>query len=625
MDLETGFRLLDWRVRPGQNRLIGRGSDVRLSPRTMQVLVCLAERAGEVVTRDDFSERLWSPAVVTDNSLTRCISELRLSLGDRPGDPQYIETIPKRGYRLVAPVTPDQDEQSAGQTAGVEKAAPAPSTRPRKRLRRNSIAVLPFQVIGEQTAAALADGIHQDLLTRLSAIAGLQVISSTSVRRYRATELAMPDIAAQLGVVWIVEGAVQKVGEHLQVNAQLIDAARDHHLWARTYRQPYSAKNLFAIQGEIMEDIAASLEAKLEPGQRLRGEQVSTVDLEAYARYMQGRSFLDTRTEPGMRQALMYFRNALERDYDYALAWVGVADATMLLYDYYDHGAPETVRPDVEKALHRALELDPELAAAHASTGLYHMSLAAAGPLRADGLDGSEAVRWLKRAVDLQPGYAEAYNWLSWVLQLLGHGGDALACANTSIALNPLSPEAIHNVISSNMANGHFGRALRESRRIEELGMYDSTPQFYEALALHHLGRYDLAIELLEGVVVEWAGAGPLMALAVSEIARGNRERAEELLEAMASMDDHFCIGLVHAALGDIEAAFAHLGRIRQWGQWPALVMHHFYPDLLVPLRADPRFAPLMSALRAYYGLQADGSLTVSLEVGEMRQRAVGN
>jgi len=613
---------MQWQVRPDQNRLIGDGSDIRLTPRTMEVLVCLAENAGQVVTRDDFSERVWRPAIVTDDALTRCISELRRSLGDRTGDPRFIETIPKRGYRLVAPVTDLDPDSREPASAGRDTDEHFSSTPGRRPVRRDSIAVLPLQTIGADAIAPLADGIHQDLLTRLAAVSGLKVISSTSVRRYRNTEYSIPEIASQLGVVWIVEGAVQQAGEHLQVNAQLIDAARDHHLWARTYRQPYSAENLFAIQAEIMEDIAASLERTLETGQRSQGEHNATDDLEAYARYMQGRSFLDTRTEPGMRQALVYFRNALERDRDYALAWVGVADALMLLYDYYDHGVPDAVRPQVEKALERALELDPELAAAHASTGLFHMSHAAMGPLRAEGLAGATAVRWLNQAVELQPGYAEAYNWLSWVLQLLGHAEDALVCAARSIELNPLSPEAIHNVMSSNMANGHFGRGLREARRIEELGMYDTTPQFYEAMALHHLGRFDKAVELLEGLEVEWAGAGPLAALALAEAARGNTDRAGEVLEAIETAGGPFEAGLVHAALGDAGRAFECFGQIRQWGQWPALVLHHYYPEVLGPLRADKRFGPLLTALRAFYGLEPDGSLSVALTGSKTRASA---
>lgn len=618
MDLEAGFRLKQWQVRPDQNRLIGNGSDIRLTPRTMEVLVCLAEHAGQVVTRQDFSERVWRPAIVTDDALTRCISELRRNLGDRAGDPSFIETIPKRGYRLVAAVTAlegDKQEPASSSASLDQQTGARVSGPPRRRpVSRNSIAVLPFQTIGADSVAPLADGIHHDLLTRLSAVPGLKVISSTSVRRFRDTRLSIPEIAAQLGVVWIVEGAVQQAGENLQVNAQLIDAARDHHIWARTYRQPYSAGNLFAIQAEIMEDIATSLETKLDTGNLRRAEHNATDDLEAYARYMQGRSFLDTRTEPGMRQALVYFRSALERDRDYALAWVGVADALMLLYDYYDNGSPSAVRPDVEKALNRALELDPELAAAHASTGLFHMSHAAMGPLRAEGLDGATAVRWLKQAVERQPGYAEAHNWLSWVLQLLGYADEALACASTSIELNPLAPEAIHNLMSSNMACGGFGRALREARRIEELGMYEDTPRFYEAVALHHLGRFDAAVDLLDGVVIEWAELGAQSALAVAEAARGNSKRAESVLAEIESGGDDFCSALVRAALGRHDEALDIMASIEQWGQWPALVLHHYYPEILAPLRASPRFGAIMTSLRQYYGLPADGRRPAEFE-----------
>jgi DNA-binding winged helix-turn-helix (wHTH) protein/tetratricopeptide (TPR) repeat protein len=614
MSLQAGFKLGTWQVQPEQNRLTGSDGDVRLTPRAMEVLVCLAEHAGKVVSRDDFSKHVWNPAIVSDDALTRCISELRRQLGDRADAPSYIETIPKRGYRLLLPVTTIGDDNSASLATDkhTDKDADKHAVElryPPRPLGRNSIAVLPFQTIGDTPAAPLADGIHQDLLTRLAAIADLKVISSTSVRRYRDTLLSLPEIAAQLGVAWILEGAVQQAGDHLQVNAQLIDASRDHHLWARTYRRPWSAKNLFALQGEIMEDIASSLQASLDSAQRQRGEHISTDNLEAYSRYMQGRSLLDTRTQEGMQQALAYFRNALEHQNDYALAWVGLADSLMLLYDYYDQGQPEQVRGEVEMALRRALEIDPELAAAHASSGLYHMSHAAAGALRAEGLDGPAALRWLQQAVALQPGYAEAYNWLSWVLQLLGDADQALHCAHKSIELNPLSAETIHNVMSSNMVKGHFGRSLREARRIEELGMYDNTPQFYEAIAMHHLGRFQDAINLLQDLQVEWAGAGPQAALALAEIASGGVDAATELLQALEHSGDAFCVGLVQGALGHTDKALAHFEQIRQWGQWPALVMHHFYPDVIGPLRSDARFVAINASLYAYYGLDADGKL----------------
>ncbi len=586
MDLDAGFRLGEWRVQPDRNRLAGDASDARLTPRAMRVLVYLAEHAGEVVTRDDLSKGVWHPSVVTDDALTRIISKLRGVLGDRPGEPKFIETIPKRGYRLVATV------EAVGPAAAGEASG-------------STIAVLPFQTIGSGVSEAIAEGLHQDLLTRLSEATALKVISGTSVRRYRDTELSLPEIGRQLGAAWIVEGSVQQSEDTVHVNAQLIAAAADHHRWARTYSKALSPDNLFRIQREIMQDIARSLNTTLaaETGAR----NAPSADLEAYERSIQGRSFLDTRTPDGMEQALVYFRAALERDRDYAIAWVGIADALMLLYDYYDRGRPDVVRREVENAQNRAMEIDPELAEAHASKGLFYMCHAAAGPLRAEGLHGPKAVRLLRRAVELRPGYAEACNWLSWVLQLLGDAEQALACARMAVAVNPFSAEAIHNLMASNMACGHYGRGVREARRIEELGMFDASPRLYEAVALHHLGRFDAAVELLDGVTVEWAGAGAEAALAMAEAARGNERRARDVLREIERAGDEFCSALVRAAAGEHDEALAAMESIEQWGQWPALVLHHFYADELAPLRASPRFDGVMASLRRYFGLPEDG------------------
>lgn len=629
MTIESGFRLREFRVHPSEGLIEGPDGAVHVSPRSMAVLVHLAEHPREVITRDAFAKAIWHPAIVTDDALNSCIAELRRAVGDTASKPRFIKTIPKRGYQLVVPVERLENESVAvSSSGGSTQARPhwgriyallgvlvvvlmlafivfRPATQPVSQ--DPSIAVLPFQPIGNGMPTPIADGIHHDLLTRLSSLPGLKVISSTSVQRYQDTTLSIPEIARELGVTWIVEGSVQQAGEHIQINAQLIDAVDDHHLWAHTYRETYSAENFFAIQSQIIEDIARSLETVL--GENERVEPTAPEDLEAYSRYVQGRSFLDTRTASGMQQALVYFREALERDYEYALAWVGVADALMLLYDYYDYAPPESVRPEVEKALNRALEIDPELAEAHASMGLYHMSLSNDGPLRAAGLDGPQAVRSLNRAVELRPGYAEAHNWLSWVLQLLGHADEALASANTAIELNPLAPETIHNVMSSNMAQGHYGRAIREARRFEELGIFDTSPQLYEAVALHHLGRFDAAVALLEDLEVTWAGAGAPAALAVSEIARGNSARAEALLGPIEATGDWFAVALVQAALGRHDEALTSLERISQWGQWPALVIHYFYPEVLAPLHADPRFDRILAAMYAYFGLPPDGRL----------------
>jgi len=149
--------------------------------------------------------------------------------------------------------------------------------------------------------------------------------------------------------------------------------------------------------------------------------------------------------------------------------------------------------------------------------------------------------------------------------------------------------------------------------------MYDATPRFYEAIALHHLGRFDAAVDLLEGLAVEWAGQGAKSALALAEVARGNADRAQHLLGEIDSAGDAFCSALIRAALGRHDDALEAMASIRQWGQWPALVLHHYYGEVLAPLRTSPGFGAVMNALRRYYGVPQRG-----IEIDEFRSGAAG-
>ena len=625
--LDAGFRLDEWEVHPEQNRMAGPAGEVHLTPRCMDILVLLAERAGQVIHRDEFSERIWHPAVVTDDALTRHISNLRQSLGDDTGEPRFIETIPKRGYRLVAHVQPlqttpvsTQSQEPQRSSVGADQQTrtgalaqrtlltmvlalalglaavlmhvtrqPGPEASP-------SIAVLPFEAFGTDEGSPLIDGLHHDLLTRLSHIDDLRVISRTSVKRYRDTLLPIKDIAAELGVTWIVEGAVQQVGDEIQLNAQLIDSATDSHIWAHTYRRELTAENLFAIQADIVEDIASSLETSLTPAEADQVGAVPTENLDSYTLYVQGRTFLDTRTENGMEQALVFFHEAVEQDADYALAWVGLADALALLHDYGYRDEGE-VLPDAEHAIERALVLNPDLAEAHASRGLLHSTRR----------EGPAALRALQRSTELRPGYAEAHNWLSWNYQVLGFAPEALASAEKAVSLNPFSLEAQANLTGSLIANGQYETALRQARYLNALSL-PFTDNFNKGLALYHTGKFREAIETLEPMRVTWADGGAQAVRAMAHIELNEEQKARALLNELHELGDHFSAGLVLAALGDHEAAFAEFDRIEQWHYWSALALNHYYP-LLEPIRSDPRFESMMIALRQYYGLAADGSL----------------
>jgi len=446
-----------------------------------------------------------------------------------------------------------------------------------------SIAVLPFETLGRQEATTFTDGVHGDLLTRLSHIADLSVISRTSVMRYRTLEKPLSSIAAELGVVWIVHGEVQETSDQVQVSARLVNAGTDRQVWAESYRRGLTAVNLFEIQAEITRQIARALESQLSPEEEHQIERTPTENLDAYRLYTQGREQLDQRTEEGMRDALAYFERAITADSTYALAWVGLADALSLLHDYgYADGASGL--PRAEDAVLRALELNPESAEAHASMGLFH----------SQRHEGPAAIRELSRSIELRPSYAEAHNWLSWVRQLLGDQKEGLESAKRSVKLDPLSPEAVSNLSLSYLANGDYEIALAEARRVDELQTSWGTGRFYEGLALFHLGRFADAVTVLKDLAVPWAGSGPSATLALAHVAAGDTTEARKLLAQIKDSGDSFAAGLVHAALGEEDEAFDAFQAASPLSDWPILSVHHLYMDVWGPLQGDLRYQELV-------------------------------
>lgn len=490
-----------------------------------------------------------------------------------------------------------EGEAPAGPRAGepaVEERGRAVGRQVREaRLRARGIAVLPFETLGSDRDTAFTDAVHGDLLTRLSGLSDLTVISRPSVLRYRRSAKPLPVIASELGVAWVLGGEVLEAGGRVQVSARLMNASEDRQVWAESYRRRMTAEELFEIQAEITHRITEALEARLSAEEEREVEERPTGDLEAYRLCAQGRRWLDQRTDEGMRRAAEHFRRALARDRGYALAWVGLADALILLFEY-GHAEGEAVLEEAEEAARTALELEPRMAEAHASLGLLHEARR----------QGPAAVRTLERAVELRPGYAEAHNWLSWVHLLLGNGAQALESAEVAVELNPLSAEAVSNLVWGLLARGDAAGALRESRRIREVEPALSWGPFVVGMALYHVGRFEEAAAVLREVSVPWAAAEPALTRALALAASGAESEARALLARFREAGDGFAAGLVHAALGDEDRALEAFGRVERWEYWPVLAVHHFYPDILGPLRADPRFADVVRAARQAWSLE---------------------
>lgn len=460
-----------------------------------------------------------------------------------------------------------------------------------------AVAILPFvNLSGTDEAEFLATGLHNDLITELSKVAGLTVISRTSVMGYREPNKPLPQVGRELGVGTIIEGAVQSDGSRVRLTAQLIDAITDVHRWADSYDRELSPETLFDIQSELTRRIVDSLLFELAADQQIPVGKSQTKDLEAYRLHALGRMQFDRRTEEGFQRAIEHFEKALERDPNYVLAWVGLADALALMEDY-GYGDSEVLLNRAKEAVDRALKLDPDSAGAHASLGLYLSTIQ----------DGPKAMRELELAVQIQPSYAEAHNWMGWVQNLIGQPTGALVSAQRAVELNPLSAEAVSNLSLSFLTNGKLENAVAEAHRSEELSPSWTTALFFEGIALYALGRYNEAKSLLGDITVKWTGLGAEATLALVHLACGDENAARQVQARIDPMVDPFARGLVHLALAEVDTAFNLFTNVAQLSAWPSLAVHHFYSAVWDTVRHDSRYHKLARQAYASWNLDSPG------------------
>lgn len=463
-----------------------------------------------------------------------------------------------------------------------------------------SVAVLPFEATGTEDPDPIASALHADLLTRLSAVGDLAVISATSVERFREADLPLPDIADSLGVTWVLEGHVQRAGDGIEVQAQLIDSRTDTHAWAETYRRELTAENLFDIQSDITGRIVEVLETRLTGGEQERLDRRATGSLEAHRFYVQGRALLKQRTTPEIRQSVDYFQQAIERDSTYALAWAGLADAVTESTKDVDRADPDSLIAAALDAAHRALELDPELAEAHAALGRIHIYRQ----------EGPAALRELRRAVELRSDYAPARAWLGKLQLILGWPEEALVHIERAVQIDPLSPENQLILVWACLADGQPQCALEAARRAEDIQPRLTPRGGPEMFALYHLGRFE---EMRARIRAEGDSVAerPLVALAAAQ--RGDSGAAERLLATIQQDEAPMTAAVLHAALGNEDETYANLEQEleQQMGLWNhgAIFVRHFFSEILDPRREDPRYEQLIRDLNRAWGLNPDGSL----------------
>jgi TolB-like protein/DNA-binding winged helix-turn-helix (wHTH) protein/Flp pilus assembly protein TadD len=561
------YRVGDLLVDPGRRRVERDGIEISLPGLTFDLLLALARAAPNLVSIDTLMQQVWPGRVVSPETVSQRVKLLRAALGDDPDAPRYLSGVRGHGYRLIVPVErcaippavvspPNSDsgavsypdEPPAGAPAprriartvwplgvalllgavlwlawsGRPESPAAPGTAASPEVTPRSVAVLPFENRSRlEEDGHFVDGLHDDILTQLTRIGGLKVISRTSVEQFRGTRLATREIAARLGVSYLLEGGVQRAGDRVRVTVQLVDTATDAHLWAESYDRNLDAESIFAIQSEVATAVAAALQTTLTPAEQGRVRAVPTRNLEAWEAYQAGRKAMGLRTPAGIKEAQRLFRTAIELDPTFPAAHAGLADSIWLSASVM--GRPvEPTMAEAEIPLREALRLDPELVEALTTVANF-------ATVRHDY---ARAENGFREAIALNPNYPTAHQWYSALLSIQGRPVEALQSARRAVDLDPMS--ALMRVVLAERiaAVGRFDDALAELEEARERDPSSPLP----LIALSQLQAY------------AYGRVGSGVALALDAVDAGNGRPGYDDVLARLRLD-----------LGQVQQAMQHL------------------------------------------------------------------
>ena len=601
---------------------------IRIGGQPAEILNLLLEHAGEVVLREEVRAKLW-PAetfVEFEHSLNAAVNKLREALGESAGKPRYIETVPRRGYRFIG-------QLQASSPPAVELIQPAEAS-PRSRSLRfgvavallatgglsvwmvihfgtrwysqrsstssrqpqiiHSLAVLPLENLSRDTDQEyFADGMTDALISNLAQISNLRVVSRTSVMQYKNVRRPLADVARALSVDGIIEGAVSWSRDgRVRISVQLLQGAPEQHLWAQSYEG--ELKDVLRLQDQVAQAIAEAVKVKLTAQEHQRLTSAAPVNPDAYQAYLKGRYFWTQRTEDSVNRAIDYFRQAIEKDPNYAAAYSGLADSFSSLGFSFDIGSlpPNDVHPKARSAALKAVELDDSLAEAHNSLAYTKFNYDWDWP-------GAEAE--FRRSIQLNPGYAHAHHWYAHLLLSQGRTAEALAESNRALDLDELSPIINVHLAWHYYFARQYDKSLEQGQKTLELHPGYGLAYWYRGWDYEEKGMYAEALqemrkarELLKSNLVVDGDIGHLYAVS------GRAREAEQVIANLKVLSrsryvNPFEIALIYVGLGQNEQAFEWLDRAYQ--QRSDMLVYLKADPRLDPIRSDPRFARLVLAV----------------------------
>jgi TolB-like protein/Tfp pilus assembly protein PilF len=554
---KTIYEFGPFRVDADERQLVRNGEPVPLTPKVFDILLALLQNSGHVLTKDEVMKIVWPDASVEEGNLARNISTLRGALGEKPRENQYIETIPWRGYRFVATVKKLRDEQP--------------------RVTINSLAVLPFvNVNADAKNEYLVDGITDSLITNLARLTTLRVTSRNSSFRYKGREVDPQKIGRELKVEALLLGRVAESDDLLSISVELLDTRDDRHLWGAQYiRRP---SELFSAQEIIARQIAEKLAGEMNSPARDSIARADTNNV-AYLCYLKGRYHFNKLTPAGVEKGAEHFRQAIENDPNYALAYAGLGDC----HNYLAH------RDEARHAVLKALELDQDLGEAHASLGFYKFL---------HDWDFAGAEREFVRAVALSPNYAEAHHWYAIYLANVGRHEEAFREAELAVERDPLS--LLMNMTAAlNFYTGRdYDRAIAQLEKVIEmdgnfpaarsvLGRVYVEKQMYESA----FAEFEKVLSVIKGAVPVEASIKLIMAHTLARW--GKKDEALRLLEEVADMPKSaYSVAAVYAALGDNDKGFELLDQAYDERDMQLVSLR--VDPTVDELRGDPRFAGIV-------------------------------